>query len=322
MFDHFVWSVVVSPPLIVLAAFAVAGRLAPALAARVLAWSAAIVAAAAMANLTVFALKAVAEVPAVARAMGWSATVVRDDTAHVPWVSWGSLALLIAASAAVGMTHHRHRRDLRAARLLPRPEGDVLLVDDAAVTAFAVPGDSPGRGLPRDPGWVVVTTGMRAALSDEQFAALLAHERAHLAGAHHRLVRLAELAGAAHPALLWVSRQVGFLVERAADEQAADEVGERRLVAQAVGQAALVAARSRAGARGGLAPASSMLHVASPARPGVVPRRVEALLRPARGTTALLWLVPALVAAGTVVWTGEAIYDLQELLRLAYHALP
>ncbi|MBB5081927.1 M56 family metallopeptidase [Nonomuraea endophytica] len=322
MFDHFVWSVVVSPPLIVLAAFAVAGRLAPALAARVLAWSAAIVAAAGMANLAVFAMKAVAEVPAVAQAMGWSAAVVRDDTARVPWVSWGSLVLLIVATAAAGWAHRRHRRDLRTARSFPRPEGDVLLVDDPAVTAFAVPGRSPGRGLPRDPGWVVVTTGMREALSREQYTALLAHERAHLAGAHHRLVRLAELAGAAHPALRWVSGQVGFLVERAADEQAAAEVGERRLVAQAVGRAALVAARARAGSRGALTPASSMLHAAGPSRPGVVPRRVAALLRPVPGTTALLWLVPALVAAGTVVWTGEAIYDLQELLRFAYLGRP
>lgn len=303
MFDHFVWSVVVSPPLIVIAAYLVAGRLAPARAARVLAWSAAVVAAASMANLTVFALKAVAEVPAVAGALGWSSAVVRADTAQVPWVSWGSLVLVVAAAASMGWTHRRHRRDLRAAQGFSRPRDGVLLVEDDAVTAFAVPGAS------RDPGWVVVTTGMREALTPRQYEALLAHERAHLAGAHHRLVRLAELAGAAHPALRWVSRQVGFMVERAADEEAAAEVGDRRLVAQAVGQAALASTRSGR--------ASHVLHVAGQARPGAVPRRVAALLRPARRTHPMVAVVPVVVALATVVWTGEAIWDLLELLWLA-----
>ncbi|GIH78563.1 M56 family metallopeptidase [Planobispora longispora] len=322
MFDHFVWSVVVSPPLIVLAASVVSGRIAPALAARLLAWSAAVVAAASTANLAVFALKAIAELPAVGRVMGWSSTVVRDDTAGVPWVSWGSLLLLAAVSVALWRTHRRHRRDLRAARLLPRPDGDVLLVEDVAVTAFAVPGAPGGRGRPRDPGWVVVTTGMREALTGEQYAALLAHERAHLAGAHHRLVRLAELAGAAHPALRWVGAQVGFLVERAADEQAAAETGDRRLVARAVGAASLAATRARrAGARPGTA--SNVLNAVGPAAgPGVIPRRVAALLRPTGRSRTLLSLLPALVAAGTVVWTGEAIYDLQELLRFAHLSWP
>ncbi|GAA4078762.1 M48 family metalloprotease [Nonomuraea soli] len=303
MFDHFVWSVVVSPPLIVVAARLVAGGLAPARAARVLAWSAAVVAAASTANLAVFALKAVAEVPAVAGVLGWSPEVVQADTAQVPWVSWASLVLVVAAVASVGRTHRRHRRDLRAAQVFSRPGDGVLLVEDDAVTAFAVPGAS------RDPGWVVVTTGMREALTARQYQALLAHERAHLAGAHHRLVRLAELAGAAHPALWWVSRQVGFLVERAADEEAAAEVGDRRLVAQAVGQAALASTRSGR--------VSQVLHVAGQARPGAVPRRVSALLRPARRTRRMPAVVPVAVAVATVVWTGEAIWDLLELLWLA-----
>ncbi|WP_066372386.1 M48 family metalloprotease [Herbidospora mongoliensis] len=319
MFDHFVVSVVVIPPLVVLAAFLVAGRLAPALAARVLAWSAVVVAVASTANLALFALHAVAEVPTVAHLMGWSSRIVAADTAQVPWVSWGSVPLLAAVAVAVGWTHRRHRRDLRAGRLFARADGDVVdvgwtrrrhrrdlparadvvVVDDAAVTAFAV----PGRGRP---GWVVVTTGMRGALTGGQYTALLAHERAHLAGAHHRLVRLAELAGAAHPALRWVSARVGFLVERAADEQAAAEVGDRGLVARAVGEAALAAA-----GRPGLA--QGVLHAVA----GAVPLRVAALLRPVRRTHPLLAFVPIVLAAGTVVWTGEAVEDLRELLELA-----
>ncbi|WP_061295373.1 M56 family metallopeptidase [Herbidospora cretacea] len=297
MFDHFVVSVVVVPPLVVLAALLVAGRLPPALAARVLAWSAVVVAVASTVNLALFALHAVAEVPTVAHLMGWSPGVVAADTAQVPWVPWGSMPLLAAVLAAVGWTHRRHRRDLRAGRLFAQGEGDVVVVDDEAATAFAVPGG--GRR-----GWVVVTTGMRAALTGPQYAALLAHERAHLAGSHHRLVRLAELAGAAHPALRWVSARVGFLVERAADESAAAETGDRGLVARAVGQAALVAAGR---------PGLGALHAAA----GAVPRRVAALLGPVRPTHPLLASVPIALAAGTVVWTGEAVEDLRELLEAA-----
>lgn len=297
MFDHFVVSVVVVPPLVVLAALLVAGRLPPALAARVLAWSAVVVAVASTVNVALFALHAVAEVPTVAHLMGWSPGVVAADTAQVPWAPWGSMPLLAAVVAAVGWTHRRHRRALRAGRLLARGDGDVVVVDDEAATAFAVPGG--GRR-----GWVVVTTGMRAALTEPQYAALLAHERAHLAGSHHRLVRLAELAGAAHPALRWVSARVGFLVERAADESAAAETGDRRLVARAVGQAALTAAGR---------PGLGALHAAA----GAVPRRVAALLGPVRPTHPLLASVPIALAAGTVVWTGEAVEDLRELLEAA-----
>ncbi len=117
MFDHFVVSVVVIPPLVVLAAFLVAGRLPPALAARVLAWSAVAVAVAGTVNLTLFALHAVAEVPTVAHLMGWSPRIVAADTAPVPWVSWGSVPLLAVVVVAVARTHRRHRRDLRAGRL-------------------------------------------------------------------------------------------------------------------------------------------------------------------------------------------------------------
>ncbi len=55
------------------------------------------------------------------------------------------------------------------------------------------------------------------------------------------------------------------------------------------------------------------LHAAA----GAVPRRVAALLDPVRPTHPLLAFVPIALAAGTVVWTGEAIEDLRELLEAA-----
>ncbi|WP_238009499.1 M56 family metallopeptidase [Dactylosporangium sp. AC04546] len=293
MFDHFVWSVLVVPPLLVLVVRLLADRLWPSTAAVAVAWSAVAAAGSSLVNLVLFALKAVAEIPAVGRLLGWSAQRVAADTAHVPWVSVGSAAMLAFVTVAMTRRWHRHRRTLRDARRdLPAGVQLVMVRNDAA-QAFAIPGN---------PGHVVVTTGMRGALTNDQFDALLAHERAHLTQGHHRLVWVAELAAAAHPALWWVSRHVSYLVERAADEQAAEEVGSRSLVAHAIGVAALA---DRGQAVFGLHAAAG----------GVVPRRVAGLLRPRSvfrlGVASLL---PVVVALSSVVWTGEAAYDLVELL--------
>lgn len=296
MFDHFLMSVVIVPPVLLAVVRLLADRLTPSFAAKVLAWSAATAAAASLATLAVFAAKAAAEVPVVGQTFGWSSRVVAADTAREPWVSWLSVALLVAASASVAHRWRVHRKALRSAQAPAPVDGGLLLVPDDSAQAFAVPGR---------PGHVVVTTGMREVLSDRQFAALLAHEHAHLAGGHHRLIRAVELAAAAHPALRWVARHVSYLVERAADEQAATHVGSRRTVAHAIGTAALASA--------GAAPG---LNAAAPG--GVVPRRVAELLRPSARTN--LWALSALpvgLAVFTVAWTGEAVWDFFELLGLA-----
>jgi Zn-dependent protease with chaperone function len=297
MFDHFLWSVVVVPPLAVIVVRLLADRLAPARAASVVAWSAATVAATSMINLLLLAAHALAQVPAVGRLFGWSASVVAADTAGVEWVPWLSLALLVGGLISVIW---RWRRQRQVLTMVPAggPGGLVMLPDEAP-RAFAVPGD---------PGHVVVTTGMRGVLTDQQFEALLAHENAHLAGRHHRLARVAELAVAAHPALWWVGRHVDYLIERAADERAAADLGNRRTLAHAIGVAALAGAGS---------PFAAALHAAVPG--GVVPRRVALLLRPQPPfAPAALIVLPILVALSSVIWTGEATLDLIELMAAAW----
>jgi Zn-dependent protease with chaperone function len=297
MFDHFLVSVVVVPPVLLVLVRLLADRLSPRVAAPVVAWSAAGAAAASLINLLVFALKAVAELPPVARWFGWSVQLVVNDTAHYPWVSWTSVVLLTAAALSTAVTWRRQRRLLALATAGTAEAGALVVVPDPAPHAFAVPGR---------PGHVVVTTGMRDALSPAQFVALLAHERAHLAARHHRLIRVAELAAAAHPALWWVSRHVDYLVERAADERAATEVGSRRTVAQAIGAAALAAAAP-------MAPAG--LHAAAPG--GVVPRRVASLLNPRARVAAVVGAVPVALVLFSLVWTVEAAWDLGELITAA-----
>lgn len=180
------------------------------------------------------------------------------------------------------------------------PDTDPLVVlPDSTAQAFAVPG-RPGR--------VVVTTGMRRLLTDRQFDALLAHEYAHLSSGHHRLVQSAELAAAMHPALWWVARHVDYLVERAADEQAAVEVGNRHTVAHAIGVVALASRVEMDVPRG--------LYAASPG--GVVPRRVAQLLRPhATLRSPALHGLPVALALSSLIWSGEAVYDFVQLIGAA-----
>ncbi|UGQ13463.1 M56 family metallopeptidase [Yinghuangia sp. ASG 101] len=304
MFDHFAWSVAVVPVLVVVLTLPLARRLSPSVGAAVLAWSAVVAACASLVNLGLFAVKAVAEIPAVAERFGWSHRVVAEDTAHVPWVSWVSAAWLVWSVAAVARVRRRHRRGHRIAEEFAHLPADrqVVVVESDAVDAYAVPG-RPGR--------IVVTTAMREALTPEQYAALLAHERAHLDAGHPRLIMLAESAGAAHPALRWVARRVGYLIERAADEAAAVAVGDRRTVARAIGTAALASVH----APGPAVPVATSF-ARSRKRPGAIPSRVAALLVPGGpGLTKWVGLLPALAAVSSAAWTGEALLDFCQLLH-------
>ena len=306
MFDHFVWSVIVCPVAVAVAVRLLADRLRPDTAVPLLVVATAAAAGAALLNLVTFAVKALAELPAVAARFGLSADHVRADTSSAPWVSWVSVTLLATVLARMARVAWTHRRDTRFARRytdLPVDADGVVVLDDPRAEAFAVPG-RPGR--------IVVTTAMRAALDDAQHAALLAHERAHLAGRHHRLVRTARFAAAAHPAFHGLTRHIGFLVERAADERAAEQVGDRRAVAGAIGVAALVSAPGGRATGLRITPAGPGLRGA-----GVVPRRVASLLAPPGAGRLPLVGVPLAVALFSLGWTGECVWDLGELLAAA-----
>ncbi len=300
MFDHFVWSVIVVPLLVVGAGHLLADRFRPDLAARAFALTTAAAGLAAAANLVTFGLKALAEVPGIAAFGGWSHEFVVADTAHVPWVSWLSLLWCVVAAGAVAFAWRERRRATRAADRIAAtlPAGpQVVVVPGQAVDAFSLPG-TPGR--------VVVTAGLRDALDADRFAAVVAHEQCHLEQRHHDLLWLTRLGAAIHPVLPPMIGRVQYLVERAADEAAAAALGDRRQVATAIGVAAVRATR--------VAAPAATLHIG--ARPREIPRRVSALLTGAVRRRFLV-AVPALVAASTLVWTGECVYDLGDLLHAA-----
>ncbi len=58
---------------------------------------------------------------------------------------------------------------------------------------------------------------------------LLAHERAHARNSHYLFTSAARLAAAANPLLRPVAAEVGYAIERWADERAAAETGDRAL---------------------------------------------------------------------------------------------
>ncbi|MFE7619669.1 M56 family metallopeptidase [Streptomyces sp. NPDC057496] len=205
----------------------------------------------------------------------WSDPEVRDAIPYEVNAGIVAIGALAAVLVACGWTVCRHvRLRVRAVRALAAApsvvSGDVALLPDSEPYAYALPG-SPGR--------VVVSTAMAECLDADERRALIAHERAHLAARHHRYLLAVQLAARANPFLLPLRTAVSFSTERWADEEAARVVGDRRVVAVAVGRAALFSHRAPAAPVGFAA-------FASPAA-GPVPRRVAALLAPV--PTARLW---------------------------------
>ncbi|WP_235688627.1 M48 family metalloprotease [Mycolicibacterium phocaicum] len=106
-----------------------------------------------------------------------------DSTAQA--VVIGALAAAGAGAAiaavrvvrAAGLLRHRAREHARDVRLVGRAtaDADVVVIDAPQPAAYCVTGR---------PGAIVFTSAALAALDDRQRAAVLAHERAHLAGHH------------------------------------------------------------------------------------------------------------------------------------------
>lgn len=175
----------------------------------------------------------------------WSVSYLHRVCPIPPAVGLGlglvALVMLARAGAHAARVAASARRTSALAAGLPLVEG-ISAVDDPSVQAWAVPGRSAR---------IVVTTGLLRTLDGPGRRALLAHERAHLRHRHHVYVQLARLAAAANPLLRPVSRAVDGAVERWADACAVREVGSERVVARAVGAAALGSSGPALAASGG-----------------------------------------------------------------------
>jgi hypothetical protein len=234
----------------------------------------------------------------------WSPTTLRQlDLVNLPVDLAAGALLTVFATTGIVVARRRLRAlasAYRAARGC-RDGGELTVVVDERPLAHALPG-RPGR--------IVVSTSMLAALTPAERRALLAHERAHLDRRHHLFVAVIDVLAAANPLLRPLAGTIRFTTERWADEIAAGQVGDRALVARAVGRAAL-AGRPSGGA------------VAMAATAGPVPRRVTALLTVP--PVVRLWsvllspvgvftLVVLGLLVGSAMFSADAAYDLRRAL--------
>ena len=316
----------ICPLLLRVLARPIAARVEPRCATWLLTGAAVVLAACSSAALALGALAALIRVPAVAALGSWSPTVIaRGDSASAGAAVVFGFLLGAAFTAAARFAVRRGQalaEAFRHARGLPG-RGQVVVTEDASADAYTVPG-RPGR--------IVVSAGMLDTLDDAGRAALLAHERAHLAGRHYAFTSVARLAAAANPLLRPLAAAVEYTVERWADERAAAAVGDRRLVAETIARAAVAVKRTRprrspAAALGiafhaldrivGGRAASGRITARSLATAGPIPRRVAALLAPPPGRRWILQAVVALVAVVAGFWALDAAHDLHELLEAA-----
>jgi Zn-dependent protease with chaperone function len=205
---------------------------------------------------------------------------------------------VVARTAVAAITHLRAVRrhalqHAEAARLVGHREPTLgaVLVDHAQPAAYCVAGPQPT---------VIVTTGALQALDPGQLDAVLAHERAHLAYHHHRLLAIARIASQVLP-FIPLTRdtaiQIARLIEMHADD-AATGARDGEVLATA-----LVALAGNASPASGLAAAATdavqrIQRLLDPTEPlGRVRRQ---LLRAGAGalalTPVLLALTPAVVA--------------------------
>jgi Zn-dependent protease with chaperone function len=302
----------VIPMLAAVAARPLAARLEPRQATWLLTVATVALAAFSTAALALLVASALAKAPVLAALGDYSQQVVRRGD-QVPALAGMAAALLLTAAAvAVAVVIRGRARALaesyRRAASMP-PGESVIVVPGGAIEAYALPG-SPGR--------IVVSGRLLDELDDRGRAALLAHEQAHLAGRHHLFTTVAHLAAAANPLLLPIARAVDYTVERWADEHAAAITGDRRLVADTIGQVALLAAarprREHAAALGIAGPRTRRVSLAWA---GPVPRRVAALLAPPPSRQLALLAAAAVIIMIAGASALEAARDLHTLLELA-----
>ncbi len=198
---------------------------------------------------------------------------------------------VLARTALTAVAHFRAagRQALhhaQTARLIGKPEPALgaMLVEHAQPAAYCVAGRQPT---------VILTTGAVQVLDPGQLDAVLAHERAHLTGRHHRLLALARIGREVLPFLPLMrdaEEQVARLVELHADD-AATRARDPRLLATALVVLAAAASPAPALAAGATNSVQRIHRLLGPSEP--LGRARRQLLR---ATAAALALTPVLLA--------------------------
>jgi beta-lactamase regulating signal transducer with metallopeptidase domain len=218
--------------------------------------------------------------------------VVVGDAGLEPQIALLAAAVAVAAAAFIGVRLARTVSRLRvrahehagAVRIVGHRTGhrDVVVLDAVKPAAYCVSGRPPA---------IVVTSAAVAALDDQQLGAVVAHERAHLAGYHPNVIaalRSLAMVFPRFPLMAVAPCEVARLLEMCADDAAARQHGSRALLSGLL-------------ALSGAAPAEALgaadIAVLSRAERLIVPSAVHARVR----ASAVLAGALAIIAAGPVM---------------------
>lgn len=215
-------------------------------------------------------------------------TVIALIAAALTWAVPLRLAhALFSVARTAAAERSRLRRELRRVR---RDRGlGAVVVESPQPAAYCIPGEG---------GLVAITSGALQLLDRPQLEAVLAHERAHLAGRHHLLVALAQAGRRAFgwlPLFARLPERIGHLVELAADDAAVRQASRRTLARSLLNVAAAQTPVEALAASGGdtVARVERLLH--APPAPG--PAGVGTIL----GGNAAAVAAPILVVALPVI---------------------
>src|ERR1700689_4805983 len=205
---------------------------------------------------------------------------------------------VVARTVLTATAHFRAARrqalqHAQTARLVGHPEPTLgaVLVEHAQPAVYCVAGRQPT---------VILTTGAMQALDPGQLDAVLAHERAHLTGRHHRLLAMARIGREVLPFLPLMrdaEEQVARLVELHADD-AATRGRDPRQLATALVVLATAASPASAPAAGTTDSVQRIHRLLPPGEPLGRARRqlLSAAAAALALTPVLLALTPAVVA--------------------------
>jgi Zn-dependent protease with chaperone function len=207
--------------------------------------------ASALAALGLLARAAIAGWPAFARTVCESVTTGACPPAVYRSAAYelGLAIMAFLSGIALILLGWRYGRSLRRASTQTRAHAEAARITGHPVgagnAAFVLDATRPAvYCVPGRPPTIVLTTGALAILGPEQLAAVLAHERAHLAARHHLLIAVTRCLAAVAPLVPLLARgtaEVARLAEMRADDVAARRGGRRTLLAALLAMGAGVA---------------------------------------------------------------------------------
>ena len=279
-------------------------RLQPRAAAWAISVAAVALAASTAGALVLLASPMLARLPIIAELGRWQPQSVELSSPVPVWLSIAALACVAWLGWLTGRELRRLMREFDIvvgahAQFANYGGGEVVVVDGAIPAAHAVSRTLTQRGR------VVLTTAMLELLDDEERAAVVAHERAHLRHGHGAFVAVTRLAGALNPLLAPMRCELEYALERWADEDAAS-VTHRTVIASALAKASIAVLQLAVPTAAGM----MSLHAHA------VADRVSALLDAPTQRTRFAWalLTVAAIAIASLLW---AMHDTERFFEAA-----